>query len=126
MQPQWWVKGSSDVRQVLQCLEQAAPHVDVQTCIHVPEVEATILPICIMRDDKQCMHYAGPTVRRAQATGSVISHLALSTERIPDDQIVDDHWLTGTSALSVRAGVHGMPYDSEYRHGYHNYECSLR
>jgi len=115
-------QGSKRCRQVLQCLEQAAPHVDVQTCmkilrLHVPEVEE-YHPANLHHAGRQtvCMHYAGPTVRRAQTTGSVISHLALSTERIPDDQIVDVHWLTGTSApcLSVFkpiAGVHGLPYD---------------
>lgn len=49
------------------------------------------------------MHYAG-IIRRAQTTGSIVSHLALpnyENSRLLENEIVDIHWVTHTSSPCI-------------------------
>ena len=61
------------------------------------------------------MHYAGK-IRRAQTTGSIISHLAKPIPGVPSDKIADIHWATGSSAPCISSfkpiiGIDSLPTD---------------
>ena len=107
-----FAQGSCRRNQIFEALERA-DSISVATCMRVLRMHSheptcnEFDPSSLAATGKQtvCMHYAGQ-VRRAQTTGSVISHLAQpnpQSPEVPESDILDTHWVTGTSSpcLSV-------------------------